>query len=87
MIININNFMSYFSYLGQFLECCIFHMCTYVTSVINNLIINYIFLKINIYLFFLFLSHVIYMFMIINLNTFSKFTHFITHIHMCHSCG
>ena len=25
IIININNFQSYFSYLGQFLEFCIFH--------------------------------------------------------------
>ena len=49
--------------------------CTYLTSVINNLIINY-FLKLIFFFFFL-LSYIIYMLININFNTFSKFTHFI----------
>ena len=49
--------------------------CTYLTSVINNLIFNYF--KKLIFLSYIIYMVIIYLFININFNTFSKFTHFI----------
>ena len=67
MIININNFISYFSYLGQFLESCIFY---YMSHILLSII--YIFLKLILFIIFFFIKYYLHVY-----NNKYEFYHFL----------